>query len=123
PRRSIVVKKDGVSRISCVGACAIEARCELRAEDACVKDSCEGDVRIATRADFCLDSARECGEAARCPCEEACWKRGECAGDHASDAACTAACITLAMQQPIATYAENRCVLERACAEIPACAR
>ena len=101
---------------------ATAERVNRRAEGFIKRYAAEGSNKV-TRADFCLDTARDCGEAARCPCEEACWKRGECAGDHASDLSCTAACITLAQQQPSAVYAENRCVLESECAAIPACAR
>jgi hypothetical protein len=122
-RRSIVIEKNGVKRISCVGACALEAKCELRDEDACIRGSCEGDVRTANRSDFCFAQAESCADAVACTCNESCWKRGECAGDHGSDVNCEAACRTLLLQRPAAIYDENRCVIESACGAIAACAR
>jgi hypothetical protein len=79
-------------------------------------------VRIANKSDFCLADAADCAAAAACPCEEACWKRGECAGDHASDKACTAACAKLVAHAPKAHYDENRCIIESKCDEIATCA-
>jgi hypothetical protein len=117
----VVVEKNGVKRASCDGACALEQQCGFRALDECQRASCDGDVRVANKSDFCLADAKDCGAAAACPCEEACWKRGECAGDHDGDKACTASCSKLVAHDPSASYDENRCIIESKCDAIAAC--
>jgi hypothetical protein len=71
--------------------------------------------------DYCFARADSCLDAVVCSCAESCWKRGECAGDHAHDDECAGACAKLAKQDAAARYKENRCVLENACADIAAC--
>ena len=120
-RERVGTSKDGAKRASCGAACAIEARCALRARAVCERESCEGPVRKVNRSDFALDNSQSCADVAVLPCEEACWKRGECAGHHETDAVCTRTCTTLARQRPAAVYVESRCILENACADIPVC--
>lgn len=118
----MIVEKLGARRVSCAAACALEARCGLRTLEECTRQSCEGEVRKALRSDFDMAALKDCGALAENPCEEACWRRGECTGDHEGDRACTAACRTLVKQAPRQTYRESRCVLERPCADLPLCA-
>ncbi len=118
----VVVERLGARRTSCAGTCALEERCGFRSLAACTAQSCEGDLRKLSRADFVMAKAADCAAAAATPCEEACWKRGECTGHHESDRQCTKACRTLVKQLPEESYRENRCVIERACAELPLCA-
>jgi hypothetical protein len=120
---SLLVTKDGARRIACGPACRLEAYCKLRDIDVCLSNSCDGDVRKLSRSDFELASASDCAQAAAAPCEEACWRKGECAGDHADDLRCTNACLTLVRQRPMAVFSESRCILESSCADLPLCAR
>lgn len=121
----LVVTEAGARRVSCPAACALEAKCGLRDRAACLSSSCDpktdNRVRILNRADFCVADAASCADAVVCTCEESCWRRGECAGDHADDARCASTCAKLATQTPTPIYVENRCVLESACADIAAC--
>ncbi len=117
----MVVERFGARRVSCAGACDREAECGFRTYADCTMASCEGDVRKLASSDFRLAEADTCAAAAAAPCEEACWKRGECTGDHAGDRRCTKACATLVQQEPVETYRESRCVLEQACADLPVC--
>ena len=117
-----VLVKHGLRRISCQAACDLEASCELRAAAVCVNDSCEGDVRKINRSDFHLERAADCAEVAASACEEACWKKGECKGSHAGDAACTDACASLMKSKPTDTWRQARCVLEvKSCADVAVC--
>ncbi|OGQ14176.1 MAG: hypothetical protein A2138_27930 [Deltaproteobacteria bacterium RBG_16_71_12] len=118
----IVVERYGARRASCAGVCDLEARCGLRTFADCTAQSCEGEVRKLSNADFTLAGAADCASAAAAPCEEACWKRGECTGHHQADQQCTKACKRLVEQLPAETYRESRCVLERPCEELPLCA-
>lgn len=120
---TLVVMRNGARRIACSKACALEDACGFRDDAACVQNSCDGDVRTVSRMDYCLalDDSVTCLDAARCSCNESCWKRGECARDHSGDAECERACVTLVQQDGMARYRENRCVLEHACSEITAC--
>jgi hypothetical protein len=117
----LVVHDGAVKRISCETACFIEEQCGFREKGPCRAASCEGDFRKLNHSDFKMGQADECSVLALIPCEEACWRRGECAGDHRGDEQCTAACITLARQLPLETFRESRCVIESACAELPLC--
>lgn len=118
----LVVVRHGLRRISCEVACDLEASCELRAKDACVNESCEGEVRKLNRSDFHLENAATCAEIVVTPCEEACWRKGECNGRHDGDAACTAACTSLMSSQPARTWRQARCVLEvKGCGDVAAC--
>ena len=118
----IVVERLGARRTSCAGVCALEAQCGFRSVPDCTAQSCEGDLRKLSRADFAMAKAADCAAAAATPCEEACWKRGECTGHHDNDRQCTKTCRTLVKQLPEESYRENRCVIERPCAELPLCA-
>lgn len=118
----IIVERFGARRASCAGVCDLEARCGLRTFADCTAQSCEGDVRKLSNADFALEQAADCASAAATPCEEACWKRGECTGHHDQDRRCTKACKRLVRQLPEETYRESRCVIERSCDELPLCA-
>lgn len=120
-QEELVVERDGVSRVACKPMCRIEAQCGLRDEASCVKASCDGDVRVLSTSDFEIVRAGDCAQAALAPCNEACWRRGECSKDHGDDARCTDACLTLTRQQPVASYRESRCVLETPCAELALC--
>lgn len=73
--------------------------------------------------DYCLalDSSVTCLDAATCSCNESCWKRGECSGNHDGDSECEQTCATLVKQEGVARYRENRCVLESTCADIAVC--
>lgn len=118
----IIVERFGARRASCAGVCDLEARCGLRTFADCTAQSCEGDVRKLSNADFALEQAADCASAAATPCEEACWKRGECTGHHDQDRRCTKTCKRLVRQLPEETYRESRCVIERPCEELPLCA-
>lgn len=120
---TLVVTRNGARRIACSKTCALENECGFRDSATCVQDSCDGDVRKVSRMDYCLalDDSVTCLDAARCSCNESCWKRGECAKNHSGDADCERACITLVQQDGVARYRENRCVLEHACSDIAAC--
>lgn len=120
---TLVVVRNGARRIACAKACTLEDNCGFRDHAACVQASCDGDVRQVSRMDYCLalDDSVTCLDAARCSCNESCWKRGECAKDHSGDAECERACTTLVQQDGAARYRENRCILEHACSEIAAC--
>lgn len=118
---SIVVERLGARRASCAGVCALEESCGFRSLADCRTQSCEGELRKLSSADFALAAAADCAGAAATPCEEACWKRGECTGHHQADRQCTKACKRLVRQLPAETYRESRCVLERPCDELPLC--
>jgi hypothetical protein len=119
---SFVVVKYGVSRIACAPACELEASCELRELAACTNESCEGDVRKMNRSDFQLEGARACTDVVVTPCEEACWRKGECGGTHNGDAACTNACRDLMKGRPQKTWREARCILEvKSCDDVARC--
>lgn len=120
---SLVVMRNGARRIACSKTCALEDDCGFRDNASCVLASCDGDVRKVARMDYCLalDDSVTCLDAARCSCNESCWKRGECAKDHSGDAECERACVTLVQQDGAARYRENRCVLEHGCSELAAC--
>lgn len=119
---SFVVVKSGISRIACGPACALEASCELREPAACANESCEGDVRKMNRSDFHLEGAGTCADVVITPCEEACWRKGECGGTHGGDAACTNACRALMKDQPQNTWREARCILEvKSCGDVARC--
>jgi len=120
---TLIVQRNGVRRVACDRACALEEQCGFRDLDACRAASCDDDVRRPSRMDYCLalDSSVTCLDAATCSCNESCWKRGECAGDHDHDAECERTCLTLVKHEGISRYRENRCVLERSCAEIATC--
>lgn len=118
----IIVERLGARRVSCAAACALEEQCGFRAASECTANSCEGDLRKLSRSDFALEGMADCAALAESPCEEACWKRGECTGAHEADAQCTAACRTLVKQAPRESYRESRCVIERSCVDLPLCA-
>lgn len=123
PRRApLVVEHLGAKRVSCTAACALEEQCGFRSRVECAQGSCEGELRRLSRSDFQLEGATDCAALAELPCEEACWKQGECTGHHEGDAQCTAACRTLVRQAPRETFREKRCVLERPCVDLPLCA-
>ncbi len=121
--RSPWLMKSGVKRVACGFACDLEERCTLRDAGTCVERSCEAerDVRKPTTMDYCLAEADSCLDAVACSCAEACWKRGECAGDHDHDDECARSCQVLARQDPGRVYRENRCLLENRCDAIAVC--
>jgi hypothetical protein len=119
---SLLVEKNGARRVACEPACRLEAYCGLRSVEQCLKTSCDGDVRKLSNSDFTFAQAEDCAAAAEAPCEEACWRRGECTGDHVDDKRCTASCKALVKQRPAETFVESRCILESACADLAACA-
>jgi hypothetical protein len=41
-------------RVRCEPACEREAACHLRARDACINESCDGDVRKLNKSDLAL---------------------------------------------------------------------
>ena len=120
----IVREASGARHVACAPACRFEEYCELRAVDECMKTSCDGANRVLSRSDFELVQADDCAVAAAAPCEEACWKKGECAGDHTTDKQCTDACKAMVKQLPAATFRESRCVIEtKQCADLATCSR
>ena len=121
-RSPLVVDHLGAKRVSCAAACALEEQCGFRSRAECAAASCEGELRRVSRSDFQLESASDCAHLAELPCEEACWKQGECTGHHDGDKQCTAACRTLVRQAPREIFREKRCVLERSCGDLPMCA-
>jgi hypothetical protein len=124
PKKERVLQEDhGARRIGCDAACKLEVKCAFRTLAQCRAASCEPDrgYRKINRSDFCIAEAETCADMVLCTCDESCWRRGECAGDHGDDARCTAACRRIAEQRPIETYRENRCVLESPCSDLPAC--
>lgn len=121
-RSPLVVDHLGAKRVSCAAACALEEQCGFRSRAECAAASCEGELRRVSRSDFQLENASDCALLALLPCEEACWKQGECTGHHEGDKQCTAACRTLVRQAPRETFREKRCVLERSCGDLPLCA-
>jgi hypothetical protein len=125
PRPKLLVEENGTQRVSCEGACALEVTCGLRTLDDCRASSCDDAKRVRTpnRSDFCMASSVDgsCADVVTCTCEEACWKKGECTGDHTDNARCTAACKKLVEQDPVGSYRDNRCMIENKCADIAAC--
>ncbi|HEY1099140.1 MAG TPA: hypothetical protein VGF99_09430, partial [Myxococcota bacterium] len=119
----LIVERNGARRIRCEVACGLEAQCGFRDDDDCRAASCDDDVRKPSRMDYCLalDASVTCLDAATCSCNEACWKRGECAGSHADDDECERSCRTLVKQEGAARYRENRCILERSCSALSTC--
>ena len=118
----LIVERFGARRASCAGFCDLEATCGFRSFADCTAQSCEGDLRKLSASDFRVAEQATCAAAALAPCEEACWKRGECEGEHRGDQQCKASCWTLVEQLPVATYRENRCIIESPCDELPLCA-
>jgi len=120
---TLIVRRNGARRIDCGRACALEEQCGFRDAAACRAASCDDDVRRPSRMDYCLalDSSVTCLDAARCSCNESCWKRGECSGNHDDDDECERSCNILVRQEGLSRYRENRCVLEHACTDIAIC--
>lgn len=118
---ALLVSKDGAQRVACEPACRLEEYCDLRDAASCLQTSCDGDVRKLSTSDFPFARAETCAAAAAAPCAEACWKKGECAGDHGDDTRCTNACLTLVTQRPAETFRESRCLIESRCTELPLC--
>ncbi|MCC7074142.1 MAG: hypothetical protein IT383_22725 [Deltaproteobacteria bacterium] len=57
------------------------------------------------------------------PCAEACARRASCTGASTTDSArCAVLCSTHARGAPEETLRATRCLLERACGELAACA-
>ncbi len=118
-------------REQCEQVCAKEAACDLRGEAACVASLCDaegfkvvdadGDAHdlAALDANQCEQDAEDCAELALCACPDACARVDECTGD--PDATCVNTCETLIEQAPAAAFQENRCKMESACADVPAC--
>ncbi len=120
---ALVVVRNGARRIACDKACSLEDQCGFRDAAACRAASCDGDVRIASRMDYCLalDDSVTCLDAAACSCAESCWKRGECAKDHGDDDDCERSCRILVNVEGERRYRENRCVLENRCDRLVVC--
>jgi hypothetical protein len=80
-------------------------------------------VRKLNKSDFALLNANaSCDEAAATPCEEACWRQGECKSDHSGDEACTAGCRALMQSKPAETWLQARCILEtKSCDAVALC--
>lgn len=121
PAPPMILERFGARRASCAGFCDREAQCGFRTFDDCSAQSCEGELRKLSSSDFRFAEVATCAAAAAVPCDEACWKRGECAGDHRADKGCAKACRTLVKQLPLETYRESRCAIERSCDELPLC--
>jgi hypothetical protein len=105
--------------LTCDVLCAIEDSCDLRAEAACVSESCDGEERIPSTSDECMAVADDCAEVALCTCGEACEKRETCT--QSPDPECVTSCETLMEQDPTATFGEIRCVIESDCADLALC--
>jgi hypothetical protein len=121
------VVRHGLLRVRCEPACEREAACHLRARDACINESCDGDVRKLNKSDLALtrvdvNSADHCTAIAATSCEEACWRQAECKDDHSGDDACTAACTALMKTKPTETWLQARCILEtKSCEAVALC--
>lgn len=111
---------DGGVDADCAYFCDSEDQCGLRSYDECVAASCLGGIWFdEAETDGCFESAANCADAALCPCQARCDKEDECFGS--PDPECVADCTTLTEQAPVATYAENRCILESACEDLALC--
>lgn len=122
---------DDEERQECEAVCAKEDTCGLRTEAACLASLCDADGfkvvdSAATAHDLatldanqCETTAADCAELVLCVCPDACARVDECTGD--PDATCLNTCETLIEQDPEAAFQENRCKMESACADVPAC--
>ncbi len=118
-------------RDACEAVCAKQDGCGLRSAAACLASLCDedgfkvvdagGDAHdLATLdANRCEEDAADCSEVALCVCPDACARVDECTGD--PDTTCVNTCETLVEQDPEAAFQENRCKMESACADVPAC--
>jgi hypothetical protein len=109
----------GVPNGTCETFCTLEAECGLRANEACVASSCDGEVRKPSTSDACIADAVDCAEVVLCTCAESCAKIETCTGS--TDPACVSTCETLSAQTPELKYVENRCVIESPCEDIAVC--
>lgn len=121
----------GEERVACEEVCAKEDECGLRAEAACLAALCDAEgFRVIDAeanpydladldANQCERTAADCSELALCVCPDACAHVDACTGD--ADATCQDTCETLIEQDPAASFQENRCKMESACADLPAC--
>lgn len=105
----------------CLASCDVEDECGFRTVAECEAASCDAltGLLLDPVRDACLDTAGDCLEAAACACDGGCAKVDECAGS--PDPGCVETCDTLVDQEPEATYRENACRLEAACADLAAC--
>jgi hypothetical protein len=121
------VVRHGLLRVRCEAACDMEASCGLRAKATCINESCDGDIRKLNKSDLALtriDASGQghCEAIAATPCEEACWRQGECKDDHSGDDACTAACTSLMKTKATETWLQARCILEtKSCDAVALC--
>lgn len=121
------VVRHGLLRVRCAAACELEASCNLRARDACMNESCDGDVRKLNKSDLAMtrvdvSGADHCTAIAETSCEEACWRQSECKDDHSGDDACTSACKALMRTKPAETWTQARCILEtKSCDAVALC--
>lgn len=121
----------GDERADCEEVCAKEGECGMRTEAACLASLCdtEGFKVVDAAADAhdlasldandCERTAEDCAALVLCVCPDACARVDECTGD--PDATCLNTCETLIEQDPAAGFQENRCKMESACADLPAC--
>jgi hypothetical protein len=119
------------ARQECEDVCAIEAKCELRDEDECLKALCtedgfrtikDGDNTVDLQkvdANECMREAENCADAVLCACPDGCARVGDCTGTE--EPTCEDTCHTLMEQAANETYLEIRCQLESTCADLPAC--
>jgi len=118
---AMFVQKDGVEHVSCVAACRLEAYCELRTVDACLKASCIGDLRIGSTSDAIFARSEECPAAAVAPCEEACARQTSCDAAKNTDT-CVTACRSKAQGAPATGYQNARCAIEsKTCDDVKRC--
>ena len=118
-------------RATCEEVCAKEDECGMRTEAACLAALCDAEGFKVVDADTtphdladldandCERTAGDCSELVLCVCPDACARVDECTGD--PDATCQNTCETLLEQEPEAGFQENRCKMESACADVPAC--
>lgn len=118
---SLLVTREGATRVACGPACRLEAYCGLRDAATCARSSCDGDLRRPHASDLTFARADTCVQAAAAPCEEACARRGTCSGSHGDDLRCIDACLKRADDEPARAYVSARCMLESACGDMGRC--
>ena len=129
---------DGEERKKCEDVCAAVGSCAdvgLTSEEDCLVDLCDdqgfrevkdaADVVVVDLAELpshdCILAADTCADIVVCTCDDACARVDDCTGDDGGG--CAADCGALVEQDPAAMYAENLCIRESACEDLPLCSQ